>query len=187
MNTRMILFVPLFAGLMCVLGLVKGIYLPGSTVPITAQTLGVMLAGILLGSRYGALSQILFLVLVALGLKVLPDARGGLDVFFGPSAGFLLSWPVAAFTIGFLVERFQLRSLWTLLIANFIGGIVVIYLIGAPIMAMMLDMSIVKGFVAMQIYVPGDLIKVVIASFVGVSVLKALRGTVYQYITSKTA
>ena len=73
--------------------------------PITAQTLGVMLAGSVLGARRGALAVLTFLVLAAVGLPLLAGGRGGLAVFAGPSVGFLLGWVLGAWVVGWLVER----------------------------------------------------------------------------------
>ena len=67
-------------------------------VPITAQTLGVMLAGVMLGPIRGALAVLLFLFLVALGLPFLSGGRGGLGVFMGPSVGFLIGNPLRRLT-----------------------------------------------------------------------------------------
>jgi biotin transport system substrate-specific component len=93
------------AGLVAALGLPGAIAVGGGAVPITLQTLGVMLVGSLLGARKGALSMVLFLALVAAGLPLLAGGRGGLGVFAGPSAGYLLAWPLAALLIGWMVER----------------------------------------------------------------------------------
>jgi len=75
--------ISLFAALIAVLGLIPKLDLPFTAgVPITAQTLGVMLAGLILGARNGALAVLLFLFVVALGAPVLSGGRGGLGVFF---------------------------------------------------------------------------------------------------------
>src|SRR6185312_1799639 len=87
--------IALFAALVAVLGLVPRIDLPFG-VPITAQTLGVMLAGCLLRPAPALLSLLLFLMGVALGLPLLSGGRGGLGVFAAPSAGFLLGFPLGA-------------------------------------------------------------------------------------------
>ena len=89
---------------MAALGLPGAIAVLGGAVPITLQTLGVMLVGSLLGARKGALSLLLFLVLVAIGLPLLAGGRGGLGVFAGPSVGCLVAWPIAAWVIGRIVE-----------------------------------------------------------------------------------
>lgn len=79
-------FAALFAALIGVLGMIPPIPLGFIPVPITAQTLGVMLAGGFLGKKTGSLSLILFIVLVALGLPLLSGGRGGLSALVGPSA-----------------------------------------------------------------------------------------------------
>ena len=107
MKTKDLAYIALFAAITAVLGLVPAIQV--GPVPITAQTLGVMLAGAVLGARRGFLSQLLFLVLVAIGLPLLASGTGGLAVFAGPTAGYLISWPIAAFVVGLLTERFWTR------------------------------------------------------------------------------
>ena len=66
-----------------------------------------MLCGTVLGAKRGALAVLLFLLLVALGLPLLSGGRGGLGVFAGPSAGFLVGFPVAAFVAGWIVEKWR--------------------------------------------------------------------------------
>ena len=75
-------------------------FLTFTPVPITLQTIGVLLAGGILGARLGAISQIVFLLLVATGLPLLSGGRGGIGVFVGPSAGYLLSYPLTHFALG---------------------------------------------------------------------------------------
>ena len=84
---RNLTHIALFAALIAVLGLVPQIDLMAG-VPITAQSLGIMLCGTVLGARRGALAVLLFLLLVAVGLPLLSGGRGGLGVFAGPSVGF---------------------------------------------------------------------------------------------------
>ena len=81
MKTKDLAYIALFAAITAVLGLLPAIPVPAVPVPITAQTLGVMLAGAVLGARRGFLALLLFLVLVAVGLPVLAGGRGGLAVF----------------------------------------------------------------------------------------------------------
>ena len=92
----------MFAALIAALGLLPPIPVPIIPVPITAQSLGVMLAGALLGPKRGPLAVIIFLGVVLLGFPLLSGGRGGLGVFFGPSAGFLLGWVAGAFVVGVL-------------------------------------------------------------------------------------
>jgi biotin transport system substrate-specific component len=112
------------------------IELPFSPVPVTLQTLAVVLSGLVLGARGGAVAQLLYLGLITTGLPV--DARGlGPAAFFGPTAGYLLGFVPAAFVTGWLAEHFASRSWW----GNFaaaIAGMLTIYLVGASWLAVML-------------------------------------------------
>jgi len=80
--------------------------LPWTPVPITGQTFGVLLVAVLLGARRGAITLILYLLEGAAGLPVFqPLGLPGLARFAGPTAGYLLSYPLAALVTGWLVER----------------------------------------------------------------------------------
>jgi biotin transport system substrate-specific component len=172
-KTKDLAYIALFAAITAVLGLVPAVQI--GPVPITAQTLGVMLAGSILGARRGFLSQLLFLALVAIGLPVLPGGGGGLAVFAGPTAGYLFSWPVAAFVVGLLTERFWARYNLALgVAANVVGGIVVVYAIGVPVLKAVsgLPWSDAIWFGA-AVFIPGDLIKAVIAAVIAVQVRRS--------------
>src|SRR5664280_500018 len=105
LSSRDLALVASFAALIAVLGLPGGIPVFGNAVPVTLQTLGVMLAGSILGWKRGALSVLVLLVLVAAGLPLLSGGRGGLGVFAGPSVGYLFGWVFGAGVIGWLVQR----------------------------------------------------------------------------------
>jgi biotin transport system substrate-specific component len=172
-KTKDLAYIALFAAITAVLGLVPAIQV--GPVPITAQTLGVMLAGAVLGARRGFLSQLLFLVLVAIGLPLLASGTGGLAVFAGPTAGYLISWPIAAFVVGFLTERFWARYnlAWGIL-ANVVGGIVVIYAIGVPVLAVVANLSPTAAIVSGALpFLVGDAIKAVLAAAIAVQVRRS--------------
>jgi biotin transport system substrate-specific component len=171
--------VAVFAGFVAALGLVPLFQPPGFSVPITAQSLGVILAGAVLGGKRGFAALLLFLALVAVGLPVLPGGRGGLGVFFTPSVGFLLGFPLAAFVVGWLTERggAPYRLSWGI-VANLVGGIVVLYAAGIAGMAAVTGMSVGAATVATWIYIPGDLTKVVLAALVARGVHAAYPGLI---------
>jgi biotin transport system substrate-specific component len=178
MKIKNMVYVALFAALMIVMGVIPAIPLSFIPVPITIQTLGVMLAGAILGSRLGAASQIVFLILIAVGIPGLSGGRGGFSAFVGPSAGFLLSWPLAAFTIGFILERVEKINYKNTFLATLIGGVIVIYAIGIPVMAFMTNTSILAATKGCLAFIPGDLIKVIISTILvtrisNISVLKS--------------
>ena len=95
----------IFVGIIAVLGLIPKFTF--GAIPFSVQVLGVMIAGAVLGSYRGTLAVLIFEVLVLAGLPLLTGGRGGLQVFFGPTFGFLIGWLVAAWVIGLLVENLK--------------------------------------------------------------------------------
>ena len=167
--------VAVFAALIAALGLPGAIPVPFTPVPITLQTLAVMLTGTLLGWRRGSLAVLLFMALVAAGLPLLAGGRGGIAAFVSPSAGFFVGWLFAVLVIGFLVQRRLPRyPLWWGALANIVGGIGVIYLFGIPVQAYITGITVPEAAIASLVFLPGDLVKVVVATAVSAGVLRAL-------------
>lgn len=171
--------IAVFAGFVAALAVVPAYQPPGFAAPITAQTLGVMLAGAVLGARRGFAAVALLLVLVAVGLPLLAAGRGGLGVFFTPPMGFLLAWPLGAFVVGWITERFgaPYRLHWGLL-ANIVGGILVIYIGGILGFATVGGLSPWAATVSTWIYIPGDLVKVGLAALIAQGVHAAYPGLI---------
>ncbi len=99
-------------------------------VPLTGQTFAVLLAGGVLGSRRGALSMGLYVLLGAVGLPFYADGEGGWTAATGATAGYLVGFVLAAFVVGLLAERGQDRRLSTSIPA-LLAGSAVIYACGA--------------------------------------------------------
>lgn len=169
---RSLAHIALFAALIAVLGLVPRIDLAAG-VPITAQSLGIMLCGTILGARRGALAVLLFLLLVAVGLPLLAGGRGGMGVFASPTVGFLAGFPVAAFVAGWIMERTTLAPLWAAMAGAVIGGIGVLYLFGITGMAVMLGKSWSEAALIAVAFLPGDVLKAVVAGLVTQAVARA--------------
>ncbi|OUR77551.1 biotin transporter BioY [Alphaproteobacteria bacterium 46_93_T64] len=171
MNTKDIVYIALFAALMAGLGFVPAITIPSIGVPVTAQSLGIMLAGGILGAKRGALSIVLFLVLVAVGLPLLAGGRGGLGVFSGASGGFLLGWIAAAYAVGYIVEKYWNKlNIISAAGACILGGVVLLYAIGIPWVTVAASIPFMKALMGSLAFIPGDLIKAVFASAVIVAV-----------------
>lgn len=105
------------------------ISIPIKPVPITLQTMIVLLAGAFLGARNGAYSQILYLFLGAIGLPVFAHTADGTYGFlrlFGPTGGYLLAFPIAAFLVGYFIERS--KKYFTVVLSMFAAEILVIFL-----------------------------------------------------------
>lgn len=137
--------------------------LPWTPVSVTGQTFGVLLAGVLLGSRRGALACLAYLAEGAVGLPVFAGGMSGVLAFIGPTAGYLAAFPIAAFLVGALAERGMDRKPQTALIAMLLGSLVILLLGSLRLSALFGDLAIgfAKGFVP---FVVGDIIKAVAAA-----------------------
>lgn len=174
---RTLAHIALFAALIAVLGFVPAVTLPFG-VPISAQSLGIMLCGTVLGARRGALAVLLFLGLVAIGLPLLSGGRGGLGVFVGPSAGFLIGFPVTAFVVGLIVERWKAPLAVAAFAGSVIGGILVLYAFGIPGMALTLGKTLPEATLLALPFLPGDLIKCILAALMTRSIAQMRPGAV---------
>ncbi len=136
--------------------------IPWWPVPMTLQPLTVLFTGAVLGSRRGALTLVLYLAEGAVGLPVFAGGAG-IAYMLGPTGGYLVSYPVAAGLVGWLAERGWDRKLaWTA--AAMTLGLLVIYAFGVVwLVGFLGDLwaSLVQG---MLIFIPGDLVKIVIAT-----------------------
>jgi biotin transport system substrate-specific component len=120
------------------------------------------------------MSVLLLLLLVAVGLPLLSGGRGGLGLFVSPSAGFLIGWPVAAFVTGMIVEKWRGHSLAVVAgVASVIGGILVMYVFGIAGLSIALDKSLLEATGLVAAFVPGDVIKAVIAGMLTAALAKA--------------
>ncbi|HEY4267973.1 MAG TPA: biotin transporter BioY [Galbitalea sp.] len=165
--------VAVFAGIVAVLGLPGGFTVLGA-VPITAQTLGVMLAGAILGPWLGALSMTVLLALVAVGLPLLAGGRGGIGVFLGPSAGFALGWIAGAFVIGLIVHAGGRKPvLWRTALGVAVGGILVIYAAGIPVQSLVTRLPLGEAALTSLVFVPGDIVKAVITTAIVMTLVRA--------------
>ncbi|MTH78135.1 biotin transporter BioY [Paracoccus aestuariivivens] len=165
--------IALFAALIAALGLVPPITLPFG-IPVTAQSMGVMLTGAILGARRGFLSVMLFLLLVAIGLPLLSGGRGGLAAFTAPTSGFLIAFPVAAYVTGLFVEHIALRPIaLRAALGAVLGGIVVMYAFGIIGMSIGLGKSIPECLLLVTAFLPGDLLKAGVTGMLVSAIAKA--------------
>ena len=135
-------------------------------VPITGQTFAVLLAGALLGSKRGALSQLTYLGLGAMGAPIFAGWMGGPAVLMGPTGGYLIGFVAAAFVVGLLAERGWDRRTWSMALAMLVGNIV-IYVFGLSWLSIWLGHFAPKSSVlatGLYPFIPGDLLKIVLAA-----------------------
>ena len=162
--------IAVFAALIVVLGTVT-VPVPGG-VPITAQTLGVMLAGLVLGARRAPLAILVVLALAAAGLPVLAGGRGGVGVFIGPTAGYLLGWVVGAIVIGLIAHHARF-TWWRSAIAVIVGGILGVYVFGIPVQALVTGIPLGPTALSSLAFLPGDLAKAAVAVLLAVALRRA--------------
>ncbi|AGK95243.1 biotin transporter BioY [Clostridium pasteurianum] len=177
-NTRGMILTALFAALTAVGAFIR---IPIGPVPITMQALFTILAGIILGARVGAMSQLIYVLLGLIGLPIFADGTGGLTHVVSPSFGYLIGFIISAFVIGKIVERSE-KITFIKMFAICILGIIIIYLIGIPYLYVILKNVLFKEItfqyalkIGFLVFIPGDLLKVVIASLLAVKVIPILR------------
>lgn len=151
-----------FAGLTALLAQVR-IPLGFTPVPVTGQTLAVLLAGASLGARLGGASQLVYLAAGAVGFPVFTGGGSGFEYFTGATAGYLVGFVLAAALVGRLAERGQDRKVNTAITA-FLAGSAVIYTCGALGLMVAADMDLTTAIAqGVAPFVFGDLLKAVAA------------------------
>lgn len=141
--------------------------IPFTPVPITLQTLGVVLTGAALGSKRGGLAMLLYLAEGAVGLPVfapIPGSPGGFAALLAFTGGYLWSYPIAAFVTGLLCEKRLERSFQTSVLAM-LPATIIIYAVGVPWLAIVMHLTLTQALLAGMVpFIPGDLLKLVIAT-----------------------
>ncbi len=163
--------VAILAALTAALAFVS-IPLPFSPAPLSGQTFGVMLAGLLLPPGRAAMSQAVYVSLGAIGLPVFAGGASGIGVLLGPTGGYLWGFIAGAFTTALVVGMPSTRRLACrasfLALAAAIGGIVVVYALGIVQMTLVTRLSLARAaLVGAAPFIPGDLLKALAAGLVG--------------------
>lgn len=155
------------------------IAVPLGPVPIVLQNLFVMLAGLLLGSKWGMASVGLYLLAGACGLPVFSGGGAGISHFFGPTGGYLLSYLPAVFLVGFIAERstgLLVRA------AGLVAAHVFVFFLGVGWLKIVTGMSIAKAMaVGMFPFLIGDVVKIVAA----ILIARALSPLIAKKITKE--
>ncbi|MDD5491515.1 MAG: biotin transporter BioY [bacterium] len=171
LSTHDMVKVSLFASLTAA-GSFVCIPLPLNLVPITLQTFFTYLSGIVLGPLLGPLSQLIYILLGCLNLPVFAGGTAGVGILFGPTGGYLWGFLAASGIIGFMVRG--KRNFWWLAMALVIGTMA-IYLCGLIQLIFVARLSLVQAFwTGMVFFLPGDLMKIVLASQVALKLPQKL-------------
>lgn len=176
-SSRSLAQVSLFAALMAVMGLIPKIDLPLG-VPITVQSMGAMLAGIMLGPWRGLQAMLLFLAAVAVGLPLLSGGRGGLGVFLAPSAGYLVGFALSALASGAMMRWLPQHSprlaAFSALAAALFGGLLVQHAMGVLGLIWLAKLTPLQALAGTLAFVPGDLFKCVACALLVHTVARGL-------------
>lgn len=182
MKTKVLTRVTMMVALMIVSGVLT-IPLPGLPVPIVLQNMMMMLAGGLLGKKYGPLAVSVFLLMVAVGLPVLSGGRGGIAIFASASGGFLLGYVLAPLVIGYLLEKNWENLTFPKAVLIFIvGGALLIDFFGSFSMAYYMGNSWLNGLKMTLAFVPLDTVKAILAAWITLRLKKR-----YSLISLKLA
>lgn len=165
MRTKSLVFMALFIALIAITGLIPAIPIPIIGVPITLQTLGVMLTGSLLGAKRGFVATLVFVFIAAAGAPFLAGGTGGLAIILGPAGGYIMSWPIGALVIGLFSDRIRNGKLVysKLIVGHIIGGILVIYAGGILYYSFITHSPLLATAIGNLAFLPGDSIKIVLS------------------------
>lgn len=140
--------------------------LPIGPVPITGQSFAVLLTGALLGSRLGAAAVIAYLIEGAIGLPFFAGGGGGIMRFFGPTGGYLIAFPAAAFVVGAFAEHGWDKNYWSAVTSMAIGSLIILFTGGVWFSVITTTPPDIAFQTAFWPFLPGDLIKIALAAAV---------------------
>ena len=178
-----------FAALVAVCALLPAIKVAGP-VPITLQTFAVILAGLVLGWRRGGLAALLYVVLGLAGLPIFSGGAAGPAVLAGPTAGYLIGFPLAAGLCGAIVERLPRRSLVSpvaIFCAGLFSSALCIHTLGMAGLVLRADLTWAQAWDIDKIFWLGDVLKNIAMALVATAVHRAFPDLLGRPATAATA
>ena len=143
-------------------------------VPMTMQTFAITLAAVVLGAKLSTFSTLIYILIGAIGVPVLAGFSGGLDKFVGPTGGFLISFPLMAFIIGFGVEH--RKAFKGAYVVALVVGTVANYVVGVVMFCVLTKSPVMTGITACVVpFIPTAIIKAILASVLGFEIRKRLK------------
>lgn len=176
-KTQKIIYTGIFSALTAIGAFIS---IPFGPISFTLQSYFVLSSGMILGAKLGALSQVIYILLGLIGLPIFSGYSGGLQTVFKPSFGFLIGFIFSAYLTGYLTELIKPIDFKKSIFIGILGSIPM-YFIGLPYMHLILnnvlnlDFSIYKTmYSGMLIFLPTDLLKIVIMATVQPKILKQI-------------
>lgn len=172
MNTKHLTLIGLMAAVSCILG-PWSLAIPISPVPISLGTFAVFLTVYILGMKMGTISIAIYILLGSVGLPVFTGFSGGIGKVLGPTGGYIIGYLFMALIIGFFADKWKTN--YAFIVLGMLLGTAVLYLFGTVWLAKQGGMSFGAALGAGVIpFIPGDLVKMVLAVLVGTQVKKRL-------------
>jgi len=169
-NTHQLTLIGLIAAVTCILGPLS---LPIGIVPISLTNLAIYFAIYALGGKRGTLSYIVYLFIGLVGLPVFSGFSGGVPKLFGPTGGYLIGFVFMAFISGIFIDKFSNKIYMCFL--GMVLGTIVTYIFGTAWLAYEAHMPFNKALaVGVLPFIPGDIVKITIASLIGPQIKKRL-------------
>jgi biotin transport system substrate-specific component len=151
LNTKGLLYIVMFTSMMAA---TSGFSLSFGQISITFQTFFVLLSGLTLGSKRAAVSMVIYILLGIIGLPVFSSFQSGYSVILGPSGGFLIAFPIAAFITGLKTPDNNYVLILKMTIAS-----LVIYFLGILWMMFVLEIGLIPLLLLIFSFLPGDILK----------------------------
>lgn len=148
-------------------------------VPMTMQTFAIMLTGIILGAKLGALSSFIYVLLGAMGVPVFANFSGGFQILVGPTGGFLWSFPFMAFLVGLGSQRYHKSKLSFVFWLT--AGTLLNYVVGVAVFCIVTKSPVITGVTACVLpFIPTAILKAVLASVIGLAMKERLVRAVWN-------
>ncbi|MDD7833592.1 MULTISPECIES: biotin transporter BioY [Paenarthrobacter] len=182
--------IAVFAALVAASSIVPGIPVGALGVPITLATLTVMLSGLVLGAGRGFAAVGLYVLLGLAGLPIFSGGRSGLGILAGPSAGYIIAFPLAAAAVGYLAgvvirRTVKYRGLW-LFAAAMASSIVIVHGLGIVGMMVNAKLDFGKALLADLPFLPGDTLKNVLAVVIALAIHKAFPDVLVRRVKKRS-
>ncbi|MBO6015172.1 MAG: biotin transporter BioY [Lachnospiraceae bacterium] len=171
-HTREMVLIGVMAAVLCILGPVS-LAIPISPVPISFTTFALFLAVYVLGCKRGTICYLIYLLLGMVGMPVFSGFSGGIGKLLGPTGGYLIGMIFTAAIAGLCIDR---SDRFFVHVTGMVLGTVICYTFGTTWLARQAEMNFFAALSAGVIpFIPGDLIKMILAFFVGGTIRKRLR------------
>ncbi|GAA0704307.1 biotin transporter BioY [Paraclostridium ghonii] len=177
LNTKDLIICAMFASITAILAQIA-IPLPFSTVPLTMQVFAVTISGVIIGAKKGFISQVIYILLGAIGMPVFAQMSGGAGIIFGYTGGFIMAFPLMALLIGYISEKYNSISA---IMISMILALIINYTIGTLWYSFVAGVGFMEGFMVCVVpFILIDLVKVGLATTIGLTIKKRIKREVFS-------